>query len=111
MTDQKEKDTKSSEVPKSKVQTEFEALPLDKKIASLLQMEAVTISEAFSYVIDSSAKAFEKAGIAIEQFGAKFEKEVTKAATSSEPKPDEKSSTAKPKSRPAKKAPNAGAAK
>lgn len=112
MTDQPKQDEKKAGEPKSRVQQEFEALPLDKKIASLLQMEAVTISEAFSYVVNSSAKAFEKAGNAIEEFGIKFEKEARKAAESTKPKAEggTKASTAKPKGR-AKKAPEAGASK
>ncbi len=108
MTDDKK--TKGSDTSKSRVHEEFEALPLDKKFASLLQMEAVTITEAFNYVVNSSAKAFEKAGAAIEEFGAKFEKEVTKAAAQSEPKTKGKASDPKPKARPAKKAPNANSA-
>lgn len=113
MTEQKNEETKSTGEAKSRVQEEFNALPLDKKIASLLEMEAATISEAFSYVVNSSAKAFEKAGSVIEEFGIKFENEARKAAESTEPKTDTggpKASTTKPKSR-AKKAPDAGAAK
>ena len=112
MTEQKKQETKDSET-KSRVQQEFEALPLEKKIASLLQMEAVTISEAFSYVVNSSARAFEKAGSVIEEFGAKFEQEARKATQSTSQKPGTdgtKSSTAKPKSG-ARKTSNQRAAK
>ncbi len=114
MTEQKKEESKKTEAPKDRVQTEFEALPLDKKIVSLLQMEAVTISEAFSYVVNSSAKAFEKMGNAVEEFGAKFEQQARKAADSTKPNGDTggtKASTAKPKGRAAKKVPDAGAAK
>jgi ferredoxin len=113
MTEQKKQETKGAGETKSRVQEEFEALPLDKKIASLLQMEAVTISEAFSYVVNSSAKAFERAGSVIEEFGIKFENEARKAAEATQPKAGaegSKTSTAKPKGRP-KRAPGAGAAK
>ena len=108
MTNQK-KETK-----KDPIQSGFEALPLDQKFASLLKMEAVTITEAFNYVVESSSKAFEKAGEVINDFGAKFEKEARKAtesATGKKTASAPKASAAKPKSRPAKKAPNAGAAK
>ena len=113
MTEQQKQDTKGAGASKSRVQEEFEALPLDKKIASLLQMEAVTISEAFSYVMNSSAKAFEKAGSVIEEFGIKFEWEARKAAGSSGAKgstENTKTSAAKPKGR-AKRGSDAGAAK
>ncbi len=102
------------ETKKDPIQSEFEALPLDQKFASLLKMEAVTITEAFNYVVDNSAKAFEKAGEVINDLGAKFEKEVSKATSSPTDKKAAdapKASTAKPKSRPAKKAPNAGTGK
>ena len=113
MTEQKKEETKGAGEAKSRVQEEFDALPLDKKIASLLQMEAATISEAFTYVVNSSAKVFEKAGNAIEEFGIKFEKEACNVAEATEPKAETggaKASTAKPKSR-AKKGPDAGASK
>ena len=105
---------KKKETVKDPIQSEFEALPLDQKFASLLKMEAVTITEAFNYVVESSSKAFEKAGEVINDFGAKFEKEARKATESATGKSTAsapKASAAKPKSRPAKKAPNAGAAK
>ncbi len=113
MTEQKKQETKGAGAAKSRIQEEFEALPLDKKIGSLLQMEMVTISEAFSYVVNSSAKAFEQVGNAVEEFGSKFEQEARKAAESAKPKAnagDAKTSTAKPKGH-AKKAPNSGAPK
>ena len=108
MVDQK-KETK-----KDPIQSEFEALPLDQKFASLLKMEAVTITEAFNYVVASSSKAFEKAGEAINEFGAKFEREVTNATASAADEAKTKTpkgSTAKPKPRPGKKAPNTDSAK
>ena len=114
MTEQKKQEPKSSGTKKSRVQQEFEALPLDKKIASLVQMEAITIGEAFSYVMESSAKAFEKAGSMIENFGAKFEAEARKATQSANPTPGPdhtKKSASKPKSGASKKAPETGATK
>ncbi len=102
------------ETKKDPIQSEFEALPLDQKFASLLKMEAVTITEAFNYVVENSSKAFEKAGDMINDLGAKFEKEVSKATCDPATKKAAdapKASTAKPKSRPAKKSPNAGTGK
>ena len=70
------------------IHAEFNSLPLDKKFASLLQMEATTINEAVKYVADSSMKALEKLGDVISDFGAKVETEA-KNATSANAKTDE----------------------
>ena len=102
------------ETKKDPIQSEFEALPLEQKFASLLKMEVVTITEAFNYVVESSSKAFAKAGEAINDFGVKFEREATKAAASAtgEKKAEEpKGSTSKTKPRPSKKPPGAEPAK
>ncbi|MFT3745476.1 MAG: hypothetical protein QM785_14440 [Pyrinomonadaceae bacterium] len=63
----------------SDIHAEFNLLPLDKKFASLLQMEATTINEAVKYVADSSMKALEKLGEAISDIGAKVGDEAKKA--------------------------------
>ena len=55
MTDQKKTET-SKEPVKDKFQEEFEALPLEKKFAKLFKMEAVTLGETISYVMDSPFK-------------------------------------------------------
>lgn len=90
---------KSTADAKNDIQAEFNSLPLDKKFASLLQMEATTITEAVKYVADSSMKALEKLGDVISDFGAKVETEA-KNATSSNAKADEPASEKeKPKTR------------
>ena len=80
MTDQKKEEPKATETPKDKFQEEFEALPLEKKIASLLRMEAVTLGETFAYVVNSPMKVVEKVGDVIAEFGMKIENEARKAA-------------------------------
>ena len=92
-----------TEKVKDPIQAEFEALPLDKKIANLMKMEAVTISETFTYVVNSAMKTFEGLGDSIEQFGSKVEREAHKAAEATKAKT--MTPAAKPKSRPAKKGP------
>ena len=64
---------------KSRIQSEFEALPLDEKFASLLKMEVATLSESFNYVVDSSSKAFEKMGEVFTDLSSKVETEFKKA--------------------------------
>ena len=84
MTDQKSEEPKTTQT-KDRVQDEFSSLPLDKKFASLLQMEVATLSETFTYVANSSLKVLEKFGDAITDFGSKIETEAKKAANATEP--------------------------
>ena len=79
MTEEKEQQTKANGAEKDPIQAEFEALPLEKKIASLLRMEAVTLGETFEYVVSSSIKAVEKAGDVIQDFGTKLDQEMRRA--------------------------------
>ncbi len=65
---------------KSRLQDEFNALPLEDKFANLFRMEATTIGEALKFVAESSMKAVEKAGAAIQDLSAKIETEVKKAS-------------------------------
>ncbi len=88
MTDEKQETAATEETkPKDKIQEEFDALPLEKKIASLLRMEAITLGETVSYVVNSPMKVVEKVGDVIAEFGLKLEKEAKKASRPKEPKP------------------------
>ena len=101
MTDQKKEESKKAEPAKDRFQEEFEALPLEKKIASLLRMEAVTLGETFAYVVNSPMKVVEKVGDVIAEFGMKIENEARKEARPAETKTDAgkaKKSTPPPKS-------------
>ncbi len=88
---------------KKDIRSEFEALPLDEKFSSLLQMEVATLNEAFKYVADSSMKVLEKVGDAIGDLGLKIETEAKKAAAANaEPAAEEAKSKTKapPKRKP-----------
>ena len=85
MTDQKKEESKTTEAPKERYQEEFEALPLEKKIARLFKMEAITLGETFSYVVNSPMKVIEKVGDVIAEFGMKIENEAKKATRPAEP--------------------------
>ena len=114
MTEQKKEGTKKTETPKDQFQAEFEALPLEKKFASLLRMEAVTLSETFAFVVDSPMKVVEKVGDVIMEFGTKLENEMKKATRPSDPRTDQstgKKTAPKAKSRPTKSTSNPRAAK
>ncbi len=69
-----------TENTKSRIQDEFNALPLEEKFAHLFKMEAATLGEAMKYVADSSMKFVEQAGEAIKDLGTKIEAEVKKAS-------------------------------
>ena len=79
MTDEKKQAPKSSETAKDPLKTEFDALPLEKKIAALMRMEAVTLSETLAYVVNSPMKVVEKVGDVMAEFGMKLEQEARKA--------------------------------
>lgn len=109
MTDQ-QKESSKSEQPKDRFQAEFEALPLDKKFASLFKMEAATLTETFEYVFNSPMEVVGKVGDAISDIAGKVEAEFKKASagnkTHCEPEaasPPPPPSEAKPKGRQTRK--------
>jgi ferredoxin len=82
MTNQKKEtpnETGTADAPKDKFKEEFDALPLEKKIAYLMRMEAVTLSETVAYVVNSPMKVIEKVGDVMAEFGMKLEQEARKA--------------------------------
>ena len=90
MTDQKKEEPKAASAadqPADKFKQEFDALPLEKKIAYLMRMEAVTLGETFSYVVNSPLKVIEKVGDVMAEFGMKIEAEARKARRPSEDAP------------------------
>jgi len=101
MTDEKQETPKADAPKKDKFQEDFEALPLEKKIASLLRMEVVTLGETVSYVVNSPMKVVEKVGDVIAEFGMKLEREAKKASrpkdAASEPAASAAPGTGKPK--------------
>lgn len=58
---------------------EFAELPLEKKVANLLEMEAVTLNETFSLVVNSPFKIFEKVMDVLAEFGLKLDQEAKRA--------------------------------
>jgi len=114
MTESKKEEAKKPETSKDKITEEFNSLPLDKKFASLMQMEVATITEAVKYVADNSMKVLERVGDAITDFGSKVEAEAKKApstaetAKTAEPKAEtEKTKNGAKRKSPASKGPKA----
>ena len=69
---------------------EFEDLPLEKKIASLVELEGIALSETFSFVMNSPYKIVEKLVDVLAEFGLKFEKEAKEATVPNEHKTEQK---------------------
>lgn len=85
MTHEKKAEEKpAEEVKQEEYRKEFEELPLDKKIASLLELEAVALRETINFVINSPFKIFDLAMGVMAQFGLKLDKQDREAT-----RPDE----------------------
>ncbi len=73
---------------------EFEALPLEKKIARLVELEAVALGETLSFVMNSPYTIIGKMMDLMADFGLKLDRETKKAARPEEHR--EESSNGKP---------------
>lgn len=80
------------EAKKEAYRKEFEELPLEKQIASLVELESIALSETFSFVINSPYKIFGKLMDVLAEFGFKMEDEAKKQARPAEHQPDEQPS-------------------
>jgi ferredoxin len=96
MTEEKKQEPVETE-PKSKLVNEFEALPLEKKIADLMRMEAVTLGETITFVLNSPYMVFEKIGDVLADFGMKMDRESKKGPGPAADEPKAKSTATKPK--------------
>ena len=81
---------------------EFSELPLEKKIAQLVQLEAIALGETVSFVINSPYLIFEKAMEVMAEFGMKKEEAGKKAGrpaehTETNGKPEEAQTAGEPK--------------
>ena len=93
----------SAENKSEQYRKEFVEMPLEKKIASLVQLEAIALGETFSFIINSPFKVFEKAMDVMAEFGLKKEEDARSAA-----RPEEHRKAAGAKADPK---PNSGARK
>lgn len=85
MTKEKVKEEKPvEEAKKEQYKKEFEEMPLEKKIASLVELEAMALGETISFVFNSPYKIFEKALDVMAEFGLKLEKEAKDATRPNE---------------------------
>lgn len=66
-----EEKAEEPKTPESEYRKEFEEMPLDKKYASLVELEAIALGETFSYVLNSPYEAFGKVMDVLADFGWK----------------------------------------
>ncbi len=74
-TEKKQEEKPADEERKEEYRKEFEELPLEKKIASLLELEAIALGETFSFVINSPYAIVGKLMDVLAEFGFKMEDE------------------------------------
>ena len=78
-----------TEKTKEEFKKEFEEMPLEEKISSLLELEAMALSETLSFVINSPYAVANKVMDVMADFGQKIENETKKATRPDEHQKDE----------------------
>ena len=89
MTVKKKVEEEKAEENEEKYKEEFKELPLEKKIASLVELEAIALGETFSFVLNSPYKAVGKVIDVMAEFGFKLEKEDRQAKRPEGDKPED----------------------
>ena len=88
MTKEKVKDTadeaKSDSDRSEEYRKEFEEMPLEKKIASLVRLETIALSETVSFIFNSPFKIADKVLDVMAEFGFKKEEQERAAARPAE---------------------------
>jgi ferredoxin len=91
MTTEKKKEEKPADDEKYEAyRKEFEELPLEKKVANLLQLEAITFGETVSFVLNSPQMIVGKIMDVMAEFGLKIEDDAKKATRPDEHQTDVK---------------------
>lgn len=89
MTKEKKKEEKPSAEEKSEnYRKEFEEMPLERKIAELVRLEAIALGDTFSFILNSPSKVFSKVMDVMAEFGLKLDEEAKNAKTPEEHKPN-----------------------
>lgn len=89
MTEEQKTEPKAEET-KKKIVDEFQALPLEQKLAELFKMEAVALGETLTFVVNSPYLVIEKIGDVLAEFGMKMDRQSKRkrAENKSTPEPD-----------------------
>ena len=83
-TEKKEEEKPSAENLQEDYRKKFEELPLEKKISSLLELEAIALGETFSFVLNSPSMIVGKVMDVLAEFGLKMEDEAKKQSRPNE---------------------------
>ena len=90
MTTKKQKEEKPEyEAKREAYRKEFEELPLEKKVASLVELESIALSETLSFVINSPYKIVGALMDVLAEFGLKMEADAKKQTRPAEHQTDE----------------------
>jgi len=93
MTTKKEEPAKPDyDAKKEAYRKDFQDLPLEKKIASLVDLEAIALGETFSFIINSPSMIVGKLMDVLAEFGLRMEDEAKKQTRPAEHQPDEQPS-------------------
>lgn len=79
LTHEKKDEKPKAERTHEEFRKEFDSLPLNEKVSKLLELEAVTLSETFSFILNSPYTIGGKVVEILSGFGLEFEKEDKKA--------------------------------
>lgn len=77
--DKQKTEEEKQEEHKKQVRKEFEELPLEKKVANLLELEMITLGETISFIMNSPYKVFGKVMDVMAEFGLKMDDDAKKA--------------------------------
>ncbi|MDQ2747558.1 MAG: hypothetical protein M3T96_09880 [Acidobacteriota bacterium] len=81
MSAEKKKEEKQTEEAKQETyRKEFEELPLQKKIASLLELESIVLSDTLSFIVNSPSKLFSMGMDVLAEMGWKMDDDARKQA-------------------------------
>ncbi len=86
LTAEKKKTEKTEEEKSEEYREEFSALPLEKKIADLVRLEAIALGETFNFILNSPSKIVSKVMDVMAEFGLKMDEEAKDAITPDEHK-------------------------
>lgn len=88
--EKKQTDEEKEAELKRKLRREFEELPLEKKVANLLELEMITLSDTFSFILNSPYAIAGKIMDVMAEFGLKLDDKAKKAKRPDEHEPKTK---------------------
>lgn len=89
LTAEKKKEEKTEAEEAEEYRKKFAELPLEKKIADLVRLEAIALGETFNFILNSPSNIVSKVMDIMAEFGLKLDKEAKDAQTPDEHKAQE----------------------